>query len=86
LQTTASVVILISELEAYRFLRARFTNQHDMRHLRLQLREANYGTLVPPLCDLIEKARSQNLLDWEPAARLVPTLRERYRAVIPDRN
>jgi hypothetical protein len=81
-----TVVILISELEAYRFLCAQFTNQEDMRHLRLQLREANYETLVPPLCDLIEKEQSQHPQDWEPAARLVPTLRERYRAVIPGRN
>jgi hypothetical protein len=96
------VVILISELEAYRFLCARFTDKEDIHYLRLQLREDDYNALVPDLCDKIEEEeakedklerehpRSKNRRDWEPAAglwkpaaRLVPTLRERYRTAIP---
>jgi hypothetical protein len=96
------VVILISELEAYRFLCARFTDKDDMHYLRLQLREDDYKTLVLALCNKIEEeeanenkqkredSRSKNRRGWEPAtgswkpaARLVPTLRERYAAAIP---
>ena len=39
-----TIVILISELEAYRFLRSQFTNKQDVRYQRLNLRESNLPT------------------------------------------
>ena len=54
-----TIVILISELEAYRFLRSRFTNSEDVRYQRLNLRESDYQRLVPKLISSVETSRAQ---------------------------
>jgi len=77
------IVILISELEAYRFLRDQFVDESDVHYQRLQLREADYQEVMRRLCHLIEAGRvSNNSLEWEPALRLVPELKRRYDAVM----
>ena len=90
-----TIVILISELEAYRFLRSRFTNEQDVRYQRLNLRESNYRRLVPKLISSVETSRAEEekLIEletewdhpppaskWEPAVRLLPELKTRYQA------
>ena len=89
-----TIVILISELEAYRFLRSWFTNSEDVRYQRLNLRESDYQRLVPKLISSVEINRAQEKLieletewdrpsqasKWEPAVRLLPELETRYEA------
>ncbi|HKW65260.1 MAG TPA: DUF2975 domain-containing protein [Candidatus Acidoferrum sp.] len=48
------IVILLSELEAYRFLRDQFVDEHDIRYLRLALRDDAYKDVVPKLCQEVE--------------------------------
>jgi hypothetical protein len=81
-QAERIIVILISELEAYRFLREQFADEQDIRHQRLQLRESAYIELVPCLCKLVEKNRAAKPSDWEPAWRLVPELKRKYDAAM----
>ena len=80
-QAERTIVILISELEAYRFLREQFVDEEDIRHQRLELRKAHYEKLVPTLCGVVEASRASKPSDWEPAWRLVPELKRRYAAV-----
>jgi hypothetical protein len=87
-------VILISELEAYRFLRSRFTDERDVRYQRLKLREPVYRRLVPKLISSVKASRAKEkpiefetewdrppqASKWEPALRLLPELETRYQA------
>jgi hypothetical protein len=89
-----TIVILFSELEAYRFLRSRFTDEQDVRYQRLNLRESAYRRLVPKLISSVEASRAEEKLieletewdhppqasKWEPAVRLLPELKTRYQA------
>lgn len=89
-----TIVILFSELEAYRFLRSRFTDEQDVRYQRLNLRESAYRRLVPKLISSVEASRAEEKLieletdwdhppqasKWEPAVRLLPELKIRYQA------
>jgi len=77
-----TTVILISELEAYRFLCDQYVDEEDMRHKRLVLREADYQELMPSLCNTVKDGRASEPSDWEPAWRLVPELNHRYDAVV----
>ncbi|HEY1314311.1 MAG TPA: hypothetical protein VGE92_10560, partial [Steroidobacteraceae bacterium] len=91
-----TIVILISELEAYRFLHTQFTDEADSRHQRIKLREADYRDLEPKLCSLVEtnraaerakdSARPQGsappVSQWLPAQLLLPELQKRYLAAI----
>jgi hypothetical protein len=53
-----TVVILISELEAYGFLRSQFTGEQDMHYQRLKLRETDYRHEIPMLRASIKKGRA----------------------------
>jgi hypothetical protein len=92
-----TIVILISELEAYRFLLGQFKNKQDVRYQRLDLREPNYRHLVPALISSVEGSRVEEKKEklaesgaewdhppktskWEPAVRLLPELKTRYKA------
>lgn len=77
-----TIVILISELEAYRFLSEQFGGVEDIRHQRLELRKVEYERLVPSLCDEVAASRAAKPSDWEPAWRLLPELKRRYAAVM----
>lgn len=87
-----TIVILISELEAYRFLRDQFPDEADMRHQRLALRDAVYREVVPRVCRDVEEGRAserkrslggaQKSSQWEPALRLIPELKRRYDAAM----
>jgi hypothetical protein len=94
-QAENTIVILISELEAYGFLRAQFGDD-DMRQKRLMLRDPEYRGLVPQLCSCVEARSAQEkaveaamdarlrpqLSKWQPACMLVPELQKRYQAAI----
>jgi hypothetical protein len=90
-----TAVILIGELEAYRFLCAQYADEQDMHHGRIRLRTAAYRYLVPKLCASIEAgSAAENAADanvspepgrvsqWEPAWQLLPELKKRYHAAI----
>lgn len=53
-----TVVILMSELEAYGFLRSQFTNEEDTHYQRLKLRETDYRHEVPMLRASVKKGRA----------------------------
>ncbi len=83
-----TIVILINELAAYRFLCSQFPDQHDIHHQRIVLRDAEYRHMVPKLCSYVEARRALEKTDergaklrlsqWEPALRLLPELRKRF--------
>lgn len=82
-----TIVILISELEAYGFLCDQYVDEEDMRHKRLVLRDSIYRDVVPTLCRDVQAGRaskdeSHEAWRWEPALRLLPELSRRYDAVI----
>ncbi|HUI96909.1 MAG TPA: hypothetical protein VLX44_14210 [Xanthobacteraceae bacterium] len=85
-QAERTVVILISELAAYGFLRGHFKD--DMHQGRLVLREAEYRTLVDAQGKEILKGRAAasdpgRRETWEQAYRLLPELQRRRDAAIP---
>jgi hypothetical protein len=90
-----TIVILLSELEAYRFLCSQFTDKQDPRHQRLALRACGYRQLVPKLCSLVESRRAagrsadeatpaklNGSSQWERALRLVPELQKKHKALV----
>jgi hypothetical protein len=79
-----TIVILISELEAYRFLCGQFDGA-DMRRQRIALRASDYQEIVPKLCHDVAKAVTEKrsrigrpASRWEPARILLPELQKRY--------
>lgn len=89
------VVLLISELAGYGFLRRQFTDPGDSRHQRILLRDPEYRVLIPQLCDCIEASyaaetaadptkpsRALTVSQWLPAWLLLPELRKRYDAAV----
>lgn len=77
-----TIVILLSELEAYRFLRDQFADVQDIRYQRLALRDAVYREVVPRLFRDVESGRASMPPQWEPAWRLLPELKRRYDAAL----
>jgi hypothetical protein len=94
--TERAIVILISELTAYRFLREQFNTVGEMRHDRLVLRQVDYRGIVPALCKRVEDHKTafsrlrpfgspENLADearqWCAAYQLLHELNTRYERV-----
>jgi len=91
-----TIIVLLSELEAYRFLCGQYTDPIDPHRLRIILREADYRHVVPGLRHAVEAARRAevipkgatpwdqppNISQWEPAFRLLGELTERYEAAL----
>ena len=78
-QAERMIVVLISELKAYGFLRAHFTREDDTRYKRLRMREPEYRNLVFRLTDVVKEGkRGVKSAQWEPAALLLPEVRKRY--------
>jgi len=80
-----TIVILLNELEAYRFLRQQYCEEHEMHHERIMLRYAEYREIVPKLCKEVEAGRACSLPDvspWQPAWLLLPELQSRYEAAM----
>ncbi|HTR86858.1 MAG TPA: hypothetical protein VMI56_20420 [Reyranella sp.] len=80
--TEYRIVILISELEAYRFLRRHFTDPADIRHNRIELRKPKYRPLVDELCASVDAGMKKSPEQWEPARLLLGELKERCDAAI----
>jgi hypothetical protein len=83
-QAERMIVILLSELQAYRFLRNQYTDASDMHLKRIALREPIYNRLVPDLCRTVKNASEREAAKpaedqkWSPAAQLLDELSERY--------
>jgi hypothetical protein len=89
-----TILILLSELEAFRFLCRQFPDEQEVHHQRIMLRAADYRGLVPVLSRSVEVGRGADLTvdagakaarhpkvsQWEPAWQLLPELQRRYRA------
>jgi hypothetical protein len=89
-QMERTIVVLISELEAYRFLCSQFTGD-DVRRQRILLRERDYRKLVPLLIEFVKdkanaEAREPPLggAHWEPASVLLRELKKRYLLALPE--
>jgi len=91
-----TIVILLSELEAYEFLRTQF-DPEDRRYKRIMMREPDYRYEVPRLyrsVDSSEKQEREAILartksnapwkppQWKPAWLLLPDLKARYEDAI----
>jgi hypothetical protein len=91
-----TIVILISELEAYRFLREQFNQSKDIRHERIVLRISQYKSVVPQVQSVVRDGRAKELIEadrpdapvppkasqWEAAYLLLDELDKRYRAAV----
>jgi hypothetical protein len=73
-----TIVILLTELKCYSFLRTHF-EPDDVRHARLKLREEVYKQEVPNLYGLVMSPHGDNEKDWLQAKRTAPELANRYR-------
>jgi hypothetical protein len=76
-QAERTIVVLISELEAYGFLRSQFTDEKNVFHQRLMLRLPEYRRLVPELCRCVEAGRAKESPKhgpWERASVLLDRL------------
>ncbi len=91
-----TIVVLLSELEAYRFLCGQYTDPNDAHRRRIVLRDQDYKHIVPGLRRAVETARCDEVIPdkptrwdepapgskWEPAYRLLDELDERYKAAL----
>jgi len=78
-----TIVILMSELVAYRFLHDRFRNGKDVHYRRIALREAAYARLERDLPQLVERKfgdeKRAGKNEWEPAWVLLEELTMRFK-------
>jgi len=87
-----TIMVLLSELEAYCFLIRQFRDPEDMRHQRLMLRDSDYLDLVQPLCKSVEDGKPGPIIDadtdrlWEPARKLLPELQRRNQEFLQTRD
>jgi hypothetical protein len=71
------MVILLTELKCYCFLRKRFQGQ-EVHNARLQLREKAYMNEVPELVHSVFAFYGENDKAWEPARKTAQELANRY--------
>ena len=76
------IVILISELEAYRFLRGQFKDNNEVHHRRIALREPVYRELWPELRQLVTQKYAEHDSLWKPAWLLLDELEKSYDAAV----
>src|SRR5262249_15596086 len=76
------IVILLTELKCYAFLRTRFAPE-DLRWRRLQLREAEYRNEVIHLYDeVMVKPHAKHAIEWRQAQETIPSLESRYKEAL----
>lgn len=88
-QAGRTIVVLLSELEAFAFLRSQFKDKNNVFHRRIMLRAPEYAKLVPELRDCVNYRASEEAKTdpqkpglWEPARLLLEELDERLRAAL----
>jgi hypothetical protein len=86
-RTERTIVILLSELEAYPFLSTQFPNEKEVHHERLILRKAEYQKLVPEISQAVANgiASEKDSEKWKPAFCLLHELLKRYEAATPSK-
>jgi len=78
-QAERTIVVLLSELVAYCFLRCEFSDPNDMRCKRLEMRKRVYEQKISNLSTLVEDGhKGHKAAQWEPAWLLLPELHARY--------
>jgi hypothetical protein len=75
-----TIVILLTELRCYSFLIKQFPAD-DVRHIRLELRKADYQRAVPDLCGRLLQI-SDDDPDWRQAQGIFPELASRYKEAV----
>jgi hypothetical protein len=88
-KTERTIVILLSELDAYRFLRCQFQGAEDIFQKRIELRIPVFRKLVADLRTSIKADRasgeeSAGVTSWEQAEVLWPALDESFESVERD--
>jgi hypothetical protein len=82
-QAENTIVVLLSELEASRFLRLKFSKEDDIYGRRIELRVPEYEKKVPDLIELVTCMHGSKEADkWEPAYLLLDELQRRYEEAI----
>ena len=77
------IVILLSELEAFEFLRHKYRGRDDIYDRRIELRVPKYREVVPALVELVEsKFQKSPTADWERAYLLLEELQRRYDSAV----
>jgi hypothetical protein len=79
----AKMVILITELTCYSFLRDYF-KADELRHGRLELREKDYKRVVPEVCHKVTLPHGKDDQYWDRARRIAPALARRYKETFPE--
>ncbi|HEY7387372.1 MAG TPA: hypothetical protein VH640_02610 [Bryobacteraceae bacterium] len=78
-----TIVVLLSELAAYGFLRCQFPDENDIFHRRIALRLPEYGKLVVALRSSVEAGLALGeegtaAASWQEAGVLLPALDETF--------
>jgi hypothetical protein len=84
-----TIVVLLSELAAYRFLRNQFRDENEVFHQRITLRLPEYGKLVSVLRSSVEAGlafgkASTEAASWDEAGVLLPALNESFERAVRD--
>ncbi|HEY1544567.1 MAG TPA: hypothetical protein VGG01_19380 [Xanthobacteraceae bacterium] len=78
-QAERVIMVLISELKAYGFLREQYSRADDVHYARLKLRECGYRQLISRLTKVVRDGKhGPHPHQWEPAALLLPEVRRRH--------
>ena len=78
-----SIIILLTELKCYAFLRKHFTSD-DLRRKRLELREAGYRRDIRKLYREVEASAGHSDELWVQARETLPVLVSRYNEALDD--
>ena len=78
-----SIIILLTELKCYAFLRKHFTSD-DLRRKRLELREAGYRRDIRKLYHEVEASAGHSDELWVQARETLPVLVSRYNEALDD--
>jgi hypothetical protein len=74
-----TIIVLISELEAYHFLRGQYDDPDDAHAGRIRLREADYEKYAPMAYWAVKRGLDSAPKLWRAAEPLLPELAKRYK-------
>ena len=88
-QAENMILVLLSELVAFKFLRRKYFGKHDIYNKRIELRVPGYEQVVPDLKKFVEcraaeaaKSGSPDVAKWDRSTALLDELWARYEAAI----